>query len=190
MVSSLVSNLSKPPQFDHPTIVIQADSSKRAKLIALGSEYLQHTLNLSRKYSDIGDRDRCMILRSNALFTITGLLELYRSVFEDGIIATTGAIQESRQRCEELLALLASTSRQTIEEDRERIENFIMVSPPRYLSQRHAHCNCSTTTTGARHHMTLKQSSALFRLAVSRPLSYHFPRRALVPLANTWCNGS
>lgn len=127
-----MSTLSKPPQADHPAIVTQVDSSKRAKLIARGTEYLQHMLGLSRKYSDLGDRDRCMILRSNALFTITGLLELYRSVFEEGVVASTGALVESRQTCEELLVLLADTSRQTIEEDGQRIENFIMVSPPCY----------------------------------------------------------
>ena len=87
-------------------------------------------LGLARKYSDIGDRDRCMILRSNALLTIAGLLELYRSVFEGGGVAMTEEFLESRQKCRELLILLAKTSRQMLEEDRQRIENFIMVSPP------------------------------------------------------------
>lgn len=85
-------------------------------------------LDLARKYSDIGDRDRCMILRSNALLTISGLLELYRCVFEEGMVAAIEEFLESRQKCEELLALLANTTRQTVEEDGQRIEKFIMVS--------------------------------------------------------------
>ena len=121
-------------RFDHLVTVMRVDSLKRAKLIARGSESLQHMLDLSRKYSDIGDRDRCIILRSNALFTITGLLELYRSVFEDGVVATTEAYLESRQRCGWLLALLANTSRETIEEDGQRIENFVMVPPTPLLT--------------------------------------------------------
>jgi len=169
---------------------MQVDSLKRAKLIARGSESLQHILDLSRKYSDIGDRDRCMILRSNALFTITGLLELYRSVFEDGVVATTGAFLESRQRCEELLILLANTSRETIEEDGQRIENFIMVSPPHYLPRFVANRGSSTTTTGARHHMTPKRSSALSQREVSRLLSYRFPHRVSEPLVEASCSGS
>ena len=186
----LVFTLSKPLRSNHTVIVMQVDSSTRAKLIARGSEYLQHVLDLSRKYSDIGDRDRCMILRSNALFTITGLLELYRSVFEDGVVATMEAFLESRQRCEELLVLLADTSRQTIEEDGQRIENFIMVPPARYLPQRLANCSCSTTTTGARLHTTLKRSSVLSQPGDSRLLSYHFPHRVSGPLANVLWNGS
>ena len=130
MVSSLVFTFPKPPRFNHTAIVMEVDSSQRAKLIARGSESLQHILGILRKYSDIGDRDRCMILRSNALFTITGLLELYRSAFEDGVVATTEALLESRQRCEELLILLADTSREMIEEDGQRIQNFIVVSLP------------------------------------------------------------
>jgi len=131
-----------------------------------------------------------MILRSNALLTITGLLELYRSVFEEGAVATTEVFLESRQRCEELLVLLANTSRQTIEEDGKRIENFVMVPPPRYLSECLADSGFSTTTTGVRHRMTLKQSSALSRLAVSPLLSCHFPHKVLGQLANALCNGS
>jgi hypothetical protein len=101
----------------------------RVKLIALGSEFLQHMLDLARKYSDIGDRDRCMILRSNALLTITGLLELHRSMFEECVIATIEELLESRQRCGELLILLANTVRQTMEGEGQRIKDFITVFP-------------------------------------------------------------
>jgi len=182
--------LLKPPRSNYIAIVMQVDPSKRAKLIAWGSENLQHILGLSKKYSDIGDRDRCIILRSNALFTITGLLELYRSVFEAGVVATTEEFLESRQRCEELLVLLANTSRQTIEEDRQRIENFIPVFPPHYLPQFFADCDFSTTITGARLRMTPKRSSALSQSEISRPLFYHFRRRVSAPLANASCSGS
>ena len=119
--------LSKSPQSDHPAGFMQTGSSVRTKLITQGSECLQHMLGLARKYSNIGDRDRCMILRSNALFTITGLLELYRSVFEEGVVSTAEELLESRQKLEELLGLLVNTSQQTLEEDGQRIENFIMV---------------------------------------------------------------
>jgi len=190
MVKSIVFTLSKPPRSNHTAIVMQVDSSKRANLIARGNEYLQHVLNLSRKYSDIGDRDRCMIFRSNALFTITGLLELYRSVFEDGVVATMEAFLESRQRCEELIVLLANTSRQTIEEDGQRINTFIMVYPPHYLSQFFADHGFSTTTTGARRRTTPKRSYALSQPEVSRLLSYHFPHRVSGPLAKVSYNGS
>lgn len=96
--------------FSHSAIAMEIDSLTRMKLIARGSECLQHMLGLARKYSDIGDRDRCMILRSNTLLTITGLLELYRSVLEDGVVPTTEELSESRQKCGELLVLLADTS--------------------------------------------------------------------------------
>lgn len=92
-----------------------------------GSECLQHILTLAKKYSDTGDRDRCMILRSNALLTITGLLELHRPAFEEGVITTTEELQESRQKCQELLAHLANTARQTLEEDGQRIKDLITV---------------------------------------------------------------
>jgi len=108
-----------------PVIAIEIDSFTRMKLMIRGSECLQHMLGLARKYSNTGDRDRCMILRSNALFTITGLLELYRSVFEESAISTVEELLESRHKLEELLALLVSTSRQTLKEDGQRIENFI-----------------------------------------------------------------
>ena len=147
-------------------------------------------LGLARKYSDIGDRDRCMILRSNAVLTITGLLELYRSVLGKGIVATTEELLESRQKCGELLVLLVNTSRQTLEEDGRRIENFIMVFSPHGLSQRLTDCNFSTTTTRIWRHMTLKQLFALFQLAVSLPLSYHFPHRASESLTKASWNGS
>jgi hypothetical protein len=147
-------------------------------------------LGLAKKYSVIGDRDRCMILRSNALLTITGLLELYRSVLVEGVVATSEELLESRQKCGELLVLLANTSRQTLEEDGQRIKNFIMVSPPRRLSQRLTDCDFSTTTTRIWRHMTLKQLFALFRLAVSRPLSYHFPHRASESLMKASQSGS
>jgi hypothetical protein len=135
----------------------------------------------ARKYSDIEDRDRCMILRSNALLTIAGLLELYRSVFEEGVVATMEDLLESRQKCEEHLILLANISRQTMEEDGQRIKNFVTVSPPRCLSQPLTDRDLSTTTAGIRHRMTLKQSSALSQLAASGLLSYHFPHRVLGP---------
>jgi len=82
---------------------------------------------LAKKYSNIGDRDRCMILRSNALLAVTGLLELYRSVLREGAVVTTEEFLESRQKCGELLVLLANTLRQMLEEDGQRIRN-IMVS--------------------------------------------------------------
>ena len=123
--------LSKPPRFNHLTVAMRIYSSMRAKLAMHGGECLQHMLGLARKYSDIGDRDRCMVLRSNAIFTITGLLELYRSVFWEGAVSTMEELLNSRQNCEELLVLLVDTSRQTMEEDGQRIGNFITVSPPR-----------------------------------------------------------
>jgi len=115
--------------------VVKVDSLARIKLIGRGSEYLQHIFSLTRKYSDIGDRDRCMILRSNALLTIGGLLELYRSVFEEGVVATAEEFLDSRKKCKELLILLANTSQKALEEDGQRIENFIMVFSPGHSSQ-------------------------------------------------------
>jgi len=162
----------------------------RITLIVNGSECLQHMLGLARKYSNIGDRDRCIILRSNALLTITGLLELYRSVLGEGVVATTEELLESRQSCGELLVLLANTSRQTLEEDGQRIKNFVMVSPPRRLSQRLTDCDFSTTTIKIWRHMTLKQLFALFQLAVSQELSYRFPRRVSESLTKASRNGS
>lgn len=170
--------------------MVKVDFLARIKLIVQGSECLQHTFSLTRKYSDIGDRDRCMILRSNALLTIAGLLELYRSVFEEGVVATAEELLESRRKCEELLVLLANTSQKTLEEDGQRIENFIMVFPPGRSSKRLTDFDFSTTTTGIRRRMALKQSSALSQLVVLRPLSCHFPRRVLVPLTNTSWSGS
>ena len=120
---------------------MQIGSSTRIKLIVRGSECLQHMLGLARKYSDIGDRDRRMILRSNALLTITGLLELYRSVMRDGVVTMAEELLESRQKCRELLVLLASISRQTLEEDGQRIKNFITVPAPHRLSRRLADCD-------------------------------------------------
>jgi len=140
MVSSLVSTLSKPPQLSHPVIEMQSRPLTRRKLVVRGSDCLRHMLDLARKYSQIGDHDRCMILRSNALLTIAGLLELYRSVFEEGVVATVEDFLESRQKCEELLVLLVDTLRDTMEEDGQRIENFIMVFPPCRLPQRPTDC--------------------------------------------------
>lgn len=97
----------------------------RAELVVQGSECLQHIITLAKKYSDTGDRDRCMILRSNALLTITGLLELHRSVFQEGVITTKEELLESKQKCGELLARLANTARQTLEEDGQRIKDLI-----------------------------------------------------------------
>ena len=122
---------SKLLQLNHPAIATQVDSLTRIRLIERGSEHLQHMLGLARKYSDIGDRDRCMILRSNALVTIAGLLELYRCIFGEGVVSTMEELLESRQKCEELLVLLTNTLQQTMEEDGRRIENIIMVP---YLS--------------------------------------------------------
>lgn len=169
---------------------MQIGSLTRIKLIVRGTECLQHMLGLARKYSNIGDRDRCIILRSNALLTITGLLELYRSVFGQGAVATTGELLESRRRCGELLVLLANTSRQTLEEDGQRIKDFIMVSPPRHLSQCLTDCNSSTNVTRIWRHMTLKQLFALFQAAVSRALSYHSPHRVSELLTRASWNGS
>lgn len=126
---------------------MQIGSPTRIKLIVRGSECLQHMLGLAKKYSDIGDRDRRMVLRSNALLTITGLLELYRSVMGEGVVTTAEEPLESRQKCGELLVLLANTSRQTLEEDGQRIKDFIMVSAPRRLSRSLADCDFSMTTT-------------------------------------------
>lgn len=165
-------------------------SSTRIKLIVRGSECLQHMLGLAKKYSDIGDCDRRMVLRSNALLTITGLLELYRSVIVEGVVTTVEELLESRQKCGELLVLLANTSRQTLEEDGQRIKNFIMVSAPRRLSRSPADCDFSMTTTRVWRHMTLKQLFALFRLAVSQPLSYHSPHRVSEPSTKALWNGS
>lgn len=101
----------------------------RVKLIALGSECLEHMLGLATKYSEIGDCDRCMILHSSALLTVTGLLELHRSIFEEGVIATTEELLGSRQKCEELLVLLANTAQQTMVGEGQRIKDFIAVLP-------------------------------------------------------------
>ena len=87
-------------------------------------------VGLASKYSDVGDRDRCMILRSNTLLTIAGLLELHRPVFEDSTVATEDLLG-SRRKCKELLIHLANTARQTMEEDGRRIEDFITVFPSR-----------------------------------------------------------
>lgn len=103
----------------------------RAELIVPGSGCLQHMLGLARKYSDIGDWDRCLILRSNAMLTITGLLELHRSAVGEGVILNTGQYLESRQKCEELLVLLANTAQQKMEGEGKRIKDFITVFPSR-----------------------------------------------------------
>lgn len=189
MVSRSYSGLSRPP-FIHPAIVMQSGSLARIELIARGSKSLQHMLGLARKYSDIGDRDRCMILRSNALLTITGLLELYRPVLEEAAISTTEELLESGQKCKELLVLLANTSRQALEEDGQRIGNFIMVSPSRCSPKYFINCDFSTTATRIWLSLTLKQLFALSQLEVSRPPSYHFPRRVLESSTKASWNGS
>ena len=104
-------------------------------------------LGLARKYSDIGDRDRCMILRSNSLLTVTGLLELYRSILKEDEVTTTEELLESRRKCKELLVLLANTSRQMLEDDGQRIQNFIMVSQSLHFPLHPTDCDLSTTTT-------------------------------------------
>lgn len=147
-------------------------------------------LGLAKKYSNIGDRDRCMILRSNALLAITGLLELYRSVLGEDAVVTTEEFLESRQKCGELLMLLANTLRQTLEEDGQRIKNFIMVSSPRRLFQHLVDYDFSTTRTRTWCHTTLKRLFALFQPAVLRALSYHFPRRVSESLTKASWNGS
>jgi len=165
--------------FKHSAIATGIDSLTRIELIVCGSECLQHMLGLARKYSDIGDRDRCMILRSSVLLSIAGLLELYRSVLKEGVVATKGELLESRQKCKELLVLLANTSLQTLKEDGQRIGNFITVSSSRRSSQHLIDCDLSTITTGIWRGMILKQSFALSQPVVSGPPSYHFPHRRL-----------
>lgn len=148
------------------------DSMTRVRLITLGTECLQHMLGLARKYSDIGDCDRCMILRSNVLLTVTGLLEVYRSVFEEGVITTTEEFLESRQKCAELLVLLANTARETMDGEGQRTKDFITVfssRSPWHLTD----CNLSTTTEGMEGNAILKLSFVLFQLAVLRALSFH-----------------
>lgn len=123
----LVSPLSRPPWIDYSIIAMMYDPRKRVNLIAMGSECLEHMLGLARKYSNIGDCDRSMILHSNTLLTITGLLELHRSIFEEGAIAATEDFLESRQKCKELLLLLANTAQQAMEGEGQRIRDFITV---------------------------------------------------------------
>lgn len=147
-------------------------------------------LGLARKYSDIGDRDRCMILLSNSLLTVTGLLELYRSILKEGVVTTTEEFLEPRRKCKELLVLLANTSRQMLEDDGQRIKNFIMVSQSHRFPLDPTDCDVSTTTTRVQPRVTLKQSSALSQLGVSRLLSCHFPRRKSGSLTKALWNGS
>lgn len=146
-------------------------------MVVCGSECLQHMLDLARKYSDIGDRDRCIILRSNSLLTITGLLELYRSVSKGSVVTNPEDVPESSQKCEELLILLANTSLRMLEDDGQRIQNFIMVSKSHNFSRRPADCDLSMTTARIRPHVALKRSFVLSQLGVSRLLSCHFPHR-------------
>ena len=129
-----------------PVIAVQLGPFTRKKLVARGSECLQRMLDLAKKYSGIGDRDRCMILRSNSLLTITGLLELYRSTLKGSVVTTTEDLPESSRKCEELLILLANTSRQMLEDDGQRIRSFIMVSKSHKFPRRPADCDLSTTT--------------------------------------------
>ena len=134
MVSSFIYTILEQPQRIYYLVTtMSTDRMMRIKLIERGSESLQYMLDLARRYSAIEDRDRCMILRSNALLVITGLLELHRSVFDEGVEATMEELLESRQKCEELLMLLANTARQTLEEDGQRIKDFIMVPPPSFI---------------------------------------------------------
>ena len=134
MVSSFIYTILEQPQRIYYLVTtMSTDRMMRIKLIERGSESLQYMLDLARRYSAIEDRDRCMILRSNALLVITGLLELHRSVFDEGVEATMEELLESRQKCEELLMLLANTARQTLEEDGQRIKDFITVSPPSFI---------------------------------------------------------
>ena len=161
----------------------------RAELVVQGSECLQHIVTLAKKYSDTGDRDRCMILRSNALLTVTGLLELHRSVFEEGIIKTMEELLESKQKCGELLAHLANTARQTLEEDGQRIKDLITVLQFR-LFRPVTDGWFSTTTVGMQRRMTLKRLSALSQPAVLRVPSYHFPRIISEPSTSALWNDS
>lgn len=134
MVSSFIYTILEQPQRIYYLVTtMSTDRMMRIKLIERGSESLQYMLDLARRYSAIEDRDRCMILRSNALLVITGLLELHRSVFDEGVEATMEELLESRQKCEELLMLLANTARQTLEEDGQRIKDFIAVPPPSFI---------------------------------------------------------
>ena len=134
MVSSFIYTILEQPQHIYYLVTtMSTDRMMRVKLVERGSESLQYMLDLARRYSAIEDRDRCMILRSNALLVITGLLELHRSVFDEGVEATMEELLESRQKCEELLMLLANTARQTLEEDGQRIKDFIMVPPPSFI---------------------------------------------------------
>lgn len=166
-----------------------SDSATRVKLILLGSESLQHMLDLARKYLDIGDCDRCMILRSNALLTITGLLELHRPVFKEGVRATAEEFLESRQKCGELLVLLAKTARQSMEGEGQRIKDFITVFPSR-SSWCLADYEISTTTAGIQCRVILRPLSVLSQLAVLHAPSSHIPHAASEPSANASWNSS
>ena len=165
------------PPLSRPVIAVQLGPLTRKKLIAHGSECLQHMLDLARKYSDIGDRDRCMILRSNSLLTITGLLELYRPVLKGSMVTVTEDLPESSRKCGELLVLLADTSRQMLEDDGQRIRSFIMVSKPHKFPRRPTDRDLSTTTARIWFRVTLKQSFALSQPGVLRLPSYHSPHR-------------
>lgn len=148
----------------------------RIELVVLGNETLQHMLDLARKYSNIGDCDRCMILRSNALLTITGLLELHRSVFEERVSVKAEELLESGQKCRELLILLADTARQTMEGEGQRIKDFITVFPsPSRFSRRLTDHKPSMIMAGVNCRAILKPSSVSSQLVVLRVPSFRFP---------------
>ena len=159
--------------------------------MVLGSKSLQHMLDLARKYSTIGDCDRCMILHSNALLITTGLLELHRSVFEERVIATAEELLESGQKCRELLMLLADTARQTMEGEGQRIKDFITVLlPPSPSSWRFTDLKLSMITAGINRHPILKPLSVLSQLVVLRVPFSRSPHMGLEPSANKPWNSS
>ena len=157
----------------------------RVKLIHLGSECLEHMLSLARKYSDIGDCDRCMILRSNALLTTTGLLELHRPALDGGVIFTTEEVLESRKKCEELLVLLANIAQQTMEGEGHRIRDFVTVFLSR-SSWRLTDHEPSTTTAEIGYCVIPRPSSVLSRPEVLRALSSRSPHILSESSTNVW----
>lgn len=88
--------------------------------------HLRDVLDLTNKYIKASDHDGSANLRSNAIMTMTSLLEIHRTLAGCDV-ASAAARQQSRSKCRELLSGITLTAQKVVVADGKYLSNFIVV---------------------------------------------------------------
>jgi len=88
--------------------------------------HLRDILDLTSIHFKAGDHDGSANLRSNAIITMIGLLEIHRTLARCEV-ASTAVRQHSRSKCGELLSCIVLTAQKVVVADGKYLSNLIAV---------------------------------------------------------------